>query len=230
MRYTTILLDMDGTLFDFKAAEAEALAATFRAHGHDFSETAQKLYHKINDQLWLDFENGKIEQKTITTQRFTRLFEQLGIAEDGTAFNHAYLTELGNHGPLLPGAYDFCKALHSQGCRLYFATNGFAYTQRGRIECSGLAPFFQGVFISEEIGAQKPLPAYFDAVKVGIHPYQKEHVLMVGDTPPSDIRGGSLAGFDTCFFNPKGKATPPDIVPTYTVTGYRELYDIIIED
>ena len=64
---------------------------------------------------------------------------------------------------LEPHALEVCRAL-ADGRRLYLITNGTAAIQRPRLERTGLAPFFTDVFVSEELGVQKPQPAYFEQV------------------------------------------------------------------
>lgn len=40
--------------------------------------------------------------------------------------------------------------------RLYLASNGIAKVQHSRIDSAGIEKYFDGLFISEEIGGRKP--------------------------------------------------------------------------
>lgn len=40
--------------------------------------------------------------------------------------------------------------------RLYLASNGIAKVQHSRIDSAGIEKYFDGMFISEEIGGRKP--------------------------------------------------------------------------
>ena len=60
------------------------------------------------------------------------------------------------------------------------------------------------MFVSEEIGVQKPDPRYFDAVFASLGQPVKEEVLLIGDSLTSDCDGAAAYGLDVCFFNPKG--------------------------
>jgi FMN phosphatase YigB (HAD superfamily) len=51
-------------------------------------------------------------------------------------------------------------------------------------------------------------------------------VLCVGDSPSSDIRGGSRAGIDTCWYNPALRPYPGgEPTPDYTVGDIRGILD-----
>ena len=69
MRYKWLLLDADGTLFDYDRAEAKALAKTFEAFGRPFRDEYLAAYRQINGQIWLDYEQGLISAERIRAQR-----------------------------------------------------------------------------------------------------------------------------------------------------------------
>lgn len=48
LRFTTLLLDVDGTLLDFDAAERHGVCAVMRAHGIEPTEERVQRYHQIN--------------------------------------------------------------------------------------------------------------------------------------------------------------------------------------
>ncbi|MBN1106153.1 MAG: HAD family hydrolase [Deltaproteobacteria bacterium] len=58
---------------------------------------------------------------------------------------------------------------------------------------TGLAPFFQVVLISGELGYRKPSPIVFEKLveQLGV---EREHILYVGDDPEPDIAGAQAAG------------------------------------
>ena len=107
---------------------------------------------------------------------------------------------------------------------LYIVTNGIATVQKSRLAKSGLLPCFKGVFISEEVGSQKPEKKFFDYILDKIPEKDKSKVIIIGDSMSSDILGGINAGIDTCFFNPWGRAEIYS--PTYTAKSFDELYNI----
>ena len=99
--------------------------------------------------------------------------------------------------------------------------------QNPRLDDAGLRPYFKGIFISEEMGADKPSKAFFDACFAAIPGFRLEETVMVGDSLTSDIRGGSNAGLRTVWFNPHGKEPRPDIRPNYTIHALSELLPLL---
>ncbi len=223
MAYTTLLMDADETLLDFRKSEGFALEATLREHGIAMTPAVHDRYHEINRVLWQQLERGEIERARLKEQRFEELFVWLGAEGiDAAAFNASYMQTLGTKGFLLEGALDLLKDL-SEKYAVYIITNGSASVQHVRLADSGILPYVRGVFISEEVGADKPSVGFFDPVWHAIGAPDKRELLIIGDSLTSDIRGGINAGIDTCWYNPDGAAHPADIVPTATVHSYQEL-------
>lgn len=207
-RYTTLLLDADETIFDFNRAEHDSLKKVLAARNLPHGEEILSQYHRINASLWRAFERGEVTKDRLRVQRFEELFYQFGFPAgiDPDEISSVYLEQLGESDYLLPGADAFLYALKNDGFNLALITNGVARTQLRRLNKSGLAPLFSHVFVSESIGAQKPLPAFFDAVLAAIDEKDKRKVLVIGDSLGSDIQGAANAGLDSVWYNPKGLA------------------------
>jgi len=226
-RYDIILLDADNTLFDFDRAEHEALKKAMTERGYVFTEESEQVYLSINRALWESFDRGEADQKWLVVERFRRLDAALGGSNDPEAFNRDYLTYLGQGAYLLPGALELCRELKAAGCTVALATNGVARVQHARMDTSPLREFIDGLFISEELGAQKPQVEFFAPMLSALHVTDLSRCLMVGDNLRSDILGGINAGVDTVWFNPHRKPNPTDILPTYTVENYTQLKELI---
>ena len=61
-RYDIVLLDADNTLFDFNAAEAQALDAVLAEFGWPRDEGTKQTYLEINHALWSAFDRGEAEE------------------------------------------------------------------------------------------------------------------------------------------------------------------------
>ena len=130
---------------------------------------------------------------------------------------------------LLPGAQALCRALAPR-CTLAIVTNGVARAQRRRFEASPLNGLIPWLFISEELGASKPDPAFFAPVLRTLGNPDPRRVLMVGDNLLADIQGGIQAGLDTAWYNPGRLPGDPAIVPTWEVDGYAALQALILKE
>ena len=101
-RYTVLLLDADDTLLDFKAAEAACVKQVFEHFGRTADDMVVSRYSAINHGLWKQFERGEISKGDISSRRFTRLFEELEVSEDGIVAERFYRKSWANALFLFP--------------------------------------------------------------------------------------------------------------------------------
>ena len=124
----------------------------------------------------------------------------------------------------IDGARELISALYGK-VRMYIITNGIERVQRRRWELSGLESYFDGLFISEAIGVNKPDPRFFAYVAERIEGFEPDTALVVGDSLSSDIAGGAGYRIDTCWFAPAGDESA---LPTYTVRALDEVLPIAL--
>ncbi|MGC9468171.1 MAG: YjjG family noncanonical pyrimidine nucleotidase [Anaerolineae bacterium] len=228
MTYRWILFDADGTLFDYDAAEEQALARTLTEFGLPLSPGVHATYRQINTQLWRDFEQGKTTADRLKTTRFAQLFDALALrspdvrAPEPERFSDRYLHNLGTCTDLMPDAEAVLRALHGK-IHLALITNGLTTVQRSRLAKSGLDTYFEVVVISDEEGVAKPDPGIFDVAMARMGSPLKEEVLVVGDSLTSDMRGASQYELDACWYNPKGLPRDTDFEIRYEIQSLREI-------
>ena len=199
-----LFLDLDDTILDFHKAERIAISKTIREFGVEPNEEILQLYHRINKWHWEQLELGKMTRAQVLENRFAALFEQLGREVDAAACARVYEKNLATGHWFLPGAEEAVDSLHKK-YRLFLASNGTASVQKGRMTSANLYRFFEQVFVSQEIGFNKPSRAYFDACFARIPDFDREKALMVGDSLTSDIQGVINAGIRTVWVNPEHK-------------------------
>ena len=137
-----------------------------------------------------------------------------------------YRAYLGVGHYFIDGAEELLAYLHGK-YDLYIASNGVAETQYSRMASAGINKYFKEVFISETTGSHKPEKAYFDYCFARMENFDPKTTLIIGDSLTSDIKGGLDAGIQTCWFNPKGKPSRPDIRPHYEIRSLKELQSIL---
>lgn len=224
MKYQWLLFDADETLFNFQQAEENALKWTLAHFNITFTPEYIPLYAKFNQRVWKEFERGEVSSQELRVKRFRLFFEELGMDGDMPAISQLYLQNLALGIDLVEGAEEVINTLKKQH-HLAIVTNGIKEVQRSRLERSVLRNSFEHLFISEEIGAAKPSPAFFDHVFESTGQPARETVLIIGDSLSSDIKGGLNYGIDTCWFNPNGGVT--DLPVTYQITRLNQLLDIV---
>lgn len=222
MRYKWLLFDADNTLLDFDAAERVALSEALAARNISADETIQSVYHTINSAIWEQIERGEFDRENLNAVRFSRLAEHFGFTLDAEATGRDFFAVMAKQRTLIPGAEELCRDL-ARVYELHMITNGTAFIQHGRLDGLPMMEYFSGLFISQEVGAEKPTLEFFDAVAAAIPGFSPEQALVIGDSLTSDIAGGIAAGIDTCWYNPKGKTAPAHRTPTYTVSDYGQL-------
>ena len=217
-----LFLDLDDTILDFQKAEKIAISKTLAAFGAEVTDELLHRYHLINKAHWEKLEKGELTREQVLTGRFQVLFHELGIPVDSTACARAYEENLAIGHYFLPGAEETVAYL-SRHYRLFLASNGTASVQKGRMTSANLYRFFERVYVSQEIGYNKPSKAYFDACFAQISDFDPQKAIMVGDSLTSDILGGINAGIATCWVNPTGAPARPDIRPDHEIASITEL-------
>lgn len=225
-KYQTLLFDIDDTLLDFSAAEDEALHRLFQENGLMITEEVENRYKAINGSLWSAFEQGEISREEIMNTRFSRLFEEYDIKVNGKKQGLRYQQLIAENHQFIDGAPELLNNLASE-FDLYIVTNGVSKTQYKRLKDAGLYPLFQDIFVSEDTGYQKPMKEYFDYVFDHIPTFEYESTLIIGDSLTSDIKGGLLAGIDTCWFNSKHHVNNTLCQPKYEIDRLAELHTIL---
>lgn len=221
-----LLLDLDDTILDFHKAERIALAKTLKDFGVEPTDAVLSRYHIINRQHWERLEKGELARDQVQEGRFRVLFEELGRAADPVAVTRAYEHNLGIGHYFLPGAEAAVQSLHKK-YRLFLASNGTASVQHSRLTSAGLYPYFEKVFVSQNIGFNKPSKDYFDACFAQIPGFDPQKAMMVGDSLTSDILGGINAGIRTCWVNPTHAPVRADIRPDYQIGNLSQLEEVL---
>ena len=217
-----LFLDLDDTILDFHKAERIALSKTIRQFGLEPTEEVLTRYHAINKWHWEQLELGKLTRAEVLENRFAVLFEKYGMNVDATACARAYEKNLSIGHYFLPGAEEAVDRL-SKKYRLFLASNGTASVQKGRMTSANLYRFFETVFVSQEIGHNKPSKAYFDACFAQIPGFDPAKAMIVGDSLTSDIAGGINAGIRTCWVNPQHLPCPENVRPDHQIEYLSQL-------
>jgi len=206
-KYTHLFFDLDNTIWDFNSNSYDALYVALDklqllgligAYDPFF-----KIYSEVNENLWDLYRHGLITKKVLSIQRFEETFEKYGtpLNISGAVVNSTYLTEMPLQTKLVEGARKVLDYLHGR-YDVAIITNGFKEVQYDKIIKSGLSKYFRKIFISEEIGAQKPKKEIFEyAIKSMNAP--KNSSLMIGDSWDADILGAMNFGIDQIYYNPK---------------------------
>ncbi len=220
INYDWILFDADQTLFHFNAFLG--LQRMFSKFNVPFNEADYHAYQSVNLMLWEQYHEGTITADTLKSKRFEKWAKELNV--EAMRLNDDYLTTMVDISHPLDGALPLLDALKNN-VKMGIITNGFKILQDIRLQRHDLQDHFELLVISEEVGIPKPHTGIFThALQLMGNP-DPQRVLMVGDTPETDILGGNNAGLKTCWLNPGKKVS--DIKAHYEVSSLIELHDLL---
>ncbi len=226
--YKYILWDIDGTVLDFHASERNAIKTLFKKYNMgECTEEMLKMYSAINAKYWQMLEKGELTKPEILIGRFREFFENIGtdtsLCKD---FNRGYQLALGDHIEFIGNAKEILLSQKGQ-YTIVAVTNGTKIAQEKKLRLSGLDKIFDRIFISEDVGWEKPNKEFFDYVFEKLNITDKSEAIIIGDSLTGDIKGGYMAGIDTCWYNPNHKPNTLNIPITYEIDKIGKITDIV---
>lgn len=224
----TILWDMDATLLDFHAAESVAIKSLFeRFELGECTDAMLQKYSAINRSYWERLERGELSKAEILVGRFVEFFESEGINPAiAPQFNEAYQLSLGDTIVYCDDSFNIIQSLQGK-VKQYIVSNGTVVAQTKKLRLSGFGKLMDGVFLSEDLGVEKPNVQFFEKVFESINLVDKSEVIIVGDSLTSDICGGNNAGIKTCWYNPSKVPAQGNYKIDYEISDLHEIYEIV---
>ena len=222
-----LFIDLDDTILDFKKAEYVAVKKTLTAQGIEPTEQICQRYSVINQMHWEMLERKEITREQVLVGRYQVLFEELGCDADPEETAKIYAKNLSIGHYFLPGALETLQQLAPQ-YKLYLASNGTTWVQEGRLDSANIRQYFQDIFISQQMGANKPALEFFERSFARIPGIDLSKTMIVGDSLSSDMLGGKNAGIATCWVNPKHKVSTT-VQPDYEIESLSQLPALLEE-
>lgn len=230
--YIHILLDLDDTVFDFPLSEKTAFNKTMEKLGIEDADSLRAVYTAENTKCWKQIEQKTMQREEMFWRRWANTFDAAGITSDTPylEINSMYMEELSKLGIYLPGAEEFMKELRSiPGITISLITNGTSKSANGRIRASGIGQYADYIFVSHDIGYDKPDVRFFECVLNTVKDTDKAHYLVVGDSLTSDMKGANNAGLPCCLFAKDGRfpVGAEDLRIDHKTASYGEILNII---
>lgn len=224
----TLLWDIDGTLLDFIKSEEYGIRKCFEKFGlGECTDEMLARYSKINRKYWGMLERAEITKQQVLIERFVEFFESENIDFNNVdEFNDEYQISLGDKSFPCKNAIETVTALKGK-YKQYAVTNGTIVAQQRKLKQSGLINIFDDVFISDEIGFEKPNIEFFNAVQEKIGKFNKNEVMIIGDSLSSDMQGGNNAGILCCWYNPHNTVNKNDIKIDYEIKDIADILEIL---
>ena len=232
-KYTDIFIDFDDTLYDTHGNAVIALGEVFDHFAlNRYFEQPQTFfddYWTTNIDLWSRYSKGEITRDYLIVERFRHPLSKgrgLQVTEAlCRQVSDVFLDYYSSKPGVVEGAHELMDYLKRRGYRIHMASNGFHEVQYRKLEACGLRGYFDTVILSEDAGANKPSPLFFDyAIKAS--KATKGTTIMIGDNFQTDILGAKNAGLDTIYFK-RWADTPATEPVTYEVNSLKEIISIL---
>lgn len=203
-----VFFDIDDTMYDFTGTHRIAMKALTDYCRREFPEV------EADFQKTFTSAQATIERRTGTDCaanhnrliRFQCILDLWGIQAPSKALEmyHTYWDTLLSVMEPEPGLLKLVAALRNRGILLGIGSDMTAYIQYKKLEKLGVLDDISRIVVSEEAGAEKPAPRFFQLCveKMGCRP---EECVFIGDSLRKDVRGAIDCGLHGVWYRPRSK-------------------------
>lgn len=220
-----VIFDIDNTMYDFDEAHKTAMislgAYAEKNFGMGYEETKELVAKCIGIVMERTGENCAAWHNRML--RFQCFLEQIGSTDYQKAMEmyHVYWDKVIEVMEPEQGLLSLLSRLKQRGIRLGIGTDMTTYIQYKKLEKLGVLQYLDFLVTSEEAGAEKPTPRFFELCvkKAGCKP---EECIFIGDHLEKDVAGPTRCGLIGTWYRPKGE--PSDQEAGYPVIRSYEEY------
>ena len=213
-----IFFDLDNTLWDFENNSKKTIFELIQEF--KLSEKCRclpaafyKTYLLVNEDLWALYRKNAITKEQLRSSRFTNTMLYFGHDDQklGLLLEENYILRSPQQKGLVEGTIEILEYLSTK-YQLHIITNGFKEIQHIKIENCNLKKYFKNIFISEEIGCNKPNQGIFEFALNHLSALKSE-TIMIGDDWDADILGAQQFGMSSIYFSRKPNDIENKLVP-----------------
>ncbi|RAJ00438.1 2-haloacid dehalogenase/putative hydrolase of the HAD superfamily [Chitinophaga skermanii] len=223
--YKAIFFDVDDTLLNFQTSSHAAFIKACSTMNLTYEDRIFNLFTEIDAALWTEQKKNRLTVQQVVDTRFQQLFTQLSLPYSASEMNYIYLGNLANEYALEPAVMEVMQYLAPK-YQLYVASNGFLSMQQSRLKLASLSGYFADLYVSNDIGFEKPDQRFFQEMLKRSKLGSKE-VLFVGDSLEADMAGASNYNIATCWYNPSNRQGIAGVSPNYTIQNLSQLMTIV---
>lgn len=239
-KYEVLLFDLDDTLIDNLENVRYAYTKMVNYMNEDYTLEGFKKWYELDKQFWIDFHNNKIVVpdefntsqelfvKYVRSLRYQLYFDNKISLEKAFEINDLFLSSLEEVVIPIDGSYETLEYLNKK-YKIVIATNGPSVVAKTKLEKIGCYKFIDSIF-SADMTSQtvtKPKKEFFDELEGYLNFYEKDKMLIIGDSLRYEIKGGMNAGIDSIWYNAKNEVLSKEYAPTYIIKRLSDLKDIL---
>lgn len=214
---TTLIFDMDNTLFDLFSAKTRACGAVTGRMGVGNAEELFSYFLRRQG----GFEDPGNIRDYMTDYS---CYDEVLYRECVLLFREVQTRNLASY----PGVEDTLALLKSSGFCMGIVTDARLPDASIRLRKTGLSRFFDHLVTHEMTGAHKPSTLPFLCALLRMHATAKE-TLLVGDSPRRDIAPGVLLGMSTVYARYGDRFSRPNLDggADHAIDSFSELLGIL---
>lgn len=233
-KYEILIFDLDDTLIDNLENVKYAFKKMTEYLKKDYSEEDFKKWYLFDKQFWIDFYNNKIslpcEKENpkyvsyVQSLRYKLFYNDEFSMDKALEINEIFLQSLKEVVYPIDGAKSTLEYL-SKKYTLVVATNGpkqAVETKLKKIDCLKYIKYiFSADMTSNKV--TKPNKLYFDELLEYLNYFEKDRILLIGDSLRTEVKGGLNSGIDSCWFNKNNEQLPKEYKPQMIITNLNQL-------
>ncbi|MBM6751747.1 HAD family hydrolase [Mediterraneibacter glycyrrhizinilyticus] len=211
-RKTAVLFDVDDTLYDQTVPFKEAYSEYFGAGAAVPADVIYPVTRKYSDRVYSRAMAGEITMEEMYIYRVQKAFGEFDISitdKEALDFQKIYAGRQRHihMSPLMERILSFC----SEKAELGIITNGPSAHQWNKVKSLRAERWVphENIFVSADVGAEKPERKIFDCAKRGMG-LEDTEVWFVGDAYPLDVVGALNAGWNAVWMNRRRREKPED--------------------
>ena len=209
-----ILFDVDDTLYDQTVPFMEAYAEYFGEKPEVPAEVIYPVTRKYSDAVYSQAMAGEMTMEEMYIYRMQKAFEEFGIRitdQEALDFQKIY-ADRQHHihmSPLMQDILAFCSGRADLG----LITNRPSQHQCDKVRSLQAEKWIphENIFVSADVGAEKPDRKIFDYAKRTMR-LEDAEIWFVGDAYALDVEGAVNAGWNAVWMNRRGRKIPGDAV------------------
>lgn len=226
--YTHVIFDLDNTIFDFQAAEKNALRSVFKVLGFNLTPDLYRKFIEFNQKLQVKADQGTLTEKQIQDICFPSFFKQeldykvtdnqklLSVFQNGITTSYIFRLH----------ARDMIKKLHQQSYHLITISNGIYQLQLARLKKTGINKYFDHLFVSEKVGTNKDTANFYDYIFKNSS-CNIDNSIVIGSNLKTDILGANVSQLDSIWYNKAHEMNMSSIHPTFVVDDLSKIPDLL---
>jgi len=233
-KYEILVFDLDDTLIDNLENVRYAFKKMTEYLGRKYTEDDFNRWYLFDKQFWIDFYNGKFSvpyDKSdlrfvpyVQSLRYKIFYNDEFEIDKALEINELFLNSLKEVVFPIEGVKQTLEYL-SKKYVLVVATNGPKQAVESKLSKIQCLQYIKQIFSADmtKNKVTKPNKLYFDELLEYINYFDKDRILIIGDSLRSEVQGGMNSGIDSCWFNRNNEELSCEYQPTMVINDIRQL-------